>query len=365
MHEELLPNIHMQPPVGDPVPPPPNGIKLQTSNLTPANSAPNSGNRSDPNTGSAQSWEPNEEEHEIITGPSLDEDDSLAAPPPTIRQGRESDNAIRKKRFSKYSVYPNPFNSTIRTVSPEAARALSPQGRNGNTNSNSMVSLAKSTNVSPESSTGRQSINFSRNPSPQTMSPPGAITPATYKPTGSNSIASGVSTPATYHTATAYRHSSSSQTPNQNPSPPNSYAHSYAHSYAPTPATMSRQSLLQQQQTTHPAPPPPSSNISRSSLILPTHQQQQQQHPLSPTVSRASLISQASRMAAGPPAAVSTATPNKDVGRRGSRATLSGMSPTVQALYGQHERDWRRSQQVLPEELVAKGLDEGVFAGLR
>jgi hypothetical protein len=67
------------------------------------------------------------------------------------------------------------------------------------------------------------------------------------------------------------------------------------------------------------------------------------------------------------PAAVSTApsTKDKDVGRRGSRATLSGMSPTVQALYGQHERDWRRSQQVLPEELVAKGLDEGVFAGLR
>jgi hypothetical protein len=41
------------------------------------------------------------------------------------------------------------------------------------------------------------------------------------------------------------------------------------------------------------------------------------------------------------------------------------MSPTVQALYGQHERDWRRSQVVLPEDLVARGLDEGVFAGLR
>lgn len=54
-----------------------------------------------------------------------------------------------------------------------------------------------------------------------------------------------------------------------------------------------------------------------------------------------------------------------DVSRRGSRQTLSGMSPTVQALYGQHERDWRRSQAVLPEELVARGLDEGVFAGLR
>lgn len=44
---------------------------------------------------------------------------------------------------------------------------------------------------------------------------------------------------------------------------------------------------------------------------------------------------------------------------------MSGMSPTVQALYGQHERDWRRSQNVLPEDLVARGLDDGVFAGLR
>lgn len=60
-----------------------------------------------------------------------------------------------------------------------------------------------------------------------------------------------------------------------------------------------------------------------------------------------------------------TPTPNKNDGRRGSRGNLSGMSPTVQALYGQHERDWRRSQNVLPEELVARGLDEGVFAGLR
>jgi hypothetical protein len=54
-----------------------------------------------------------------------------------------------------------------------------------------------------------------------------------------------------------------------------------------------------------------------------------------------------------------------DVSRRASRQTLSGMSPTVQALYGQHERDWRKSQVVMPEDLVARGLDEGVFAGLR
>jgi hypothetical protein len=74
-------------------------------------------------------------------------------------------------------------------------------------------------------------------------------------------------------------------------------------------------------------------------------------------------------MAISPPSATNAAappaTPAKDVNRRGSRGTLSGMSPTVQALYGQHERDWRRSQNVLPEELVARGLDEGVFAGLR
>jgi len=74
-------------------------------------------------------------------------------------------------------------------------------------------------------------------------------------------------------------------------------------------------------------------------------------------------------MAISPPSATNAAappaTPANDVNRRGSRGTLSGMSPTVQALYGQHERDWRRSQNVLPEELVARGLDEGVFAGLR
>jgi hypothetical protein len=74
-------------------------------------------------------------------------------------------------------------------------------------------------------------------------------------------------------------------------------------------------------------------------------------------MSRASLLSVASRQA---PSALNT-----DVSRRGSRQTLSGMSPTVQALYGQHERDWRRSQMVVPEELVARGLDEGFFSGLR
>lgn len=211
---------------------------------------------------------------------------------------------------------------------------MSPPARNGNANSHSMVSLAKSPNVSPESSTGRQSINFSRNSSPHKMSPVsplGTATPATYRPTGSNSLASGASTPATYHTANPYRISSQSMTTNNNPvSPPNSYA-----------------------------------NLSRNSLLPPTHQQQQQHHPLSPTVSRASLISQASRMAISPPSAAPPATPAKDISRRGSKGTMSGMSPTVQALYGQHERDWRRSQNVLPEELVARGLDEGVFAGLR
>jgi hypothetical protein len=95
---------------------------------------------------------------------------------------------------------------------------------------------------------------------------------------------------------------------------------------------------------------------------MPNHQQQQQQHPLSASMSRNSLLSQATRQA--PPLPIPSASAN-DVSRRASRQTLSGMSPTVQALYGQHERDWRRSQVVLPEELVAKGLDEGVFAGLR
>ena len=113
------------------------------------------------------------------------------------------------------------------------------------------------------------------------------------------------------------------------------------------------------------SPPNSYANLSRNSLLPPTHQQQQQHHPLSPTVSRASLISQASRMAISPPSAAPPATPAKDISRRGSKGTMSGMSPTVQALYGQHERDWRRSQNVLPEELVARGLDEGVFAGLR
>ena len=79
-------------------------------------------------------------------------------------------------------------------------------------------------------------------------------------------------------------------------------------------------------------------------------------------MSRNSLLSQAPRQAPLLPIPSDSST---DVSRRGSRQTLSGMSPTVQALYGQHERDWRKSQAVLPEDLVAKGLDEGVFAGLK
>lgn len=313
---------------------------MQTTNLTPASSAPNSGNgnRSAPSAGSARSWEANDEQ-EVITGPTFDEDDSLAAPSPTIRHGRDSDAAIRSKRFSKFSVYPNPYPrqaSTIRTVSPEAARALSPQGRT------SIVSAITNGNGSASSSR-RQSLNFSRNQSPHALSPPGTVTPATYKPTGgSNSTSSGASTPATYHTA------------NPLTSPHNSHAPS---------TNLSRQSLPP---TQHPAPPP-SSNISRQSLILPNHQQQQQQHLSSSSaaanLSRTSLLSQATRQA--PPNPSGPTASSKDVSRRGSRQTMSGMSPTVQALYGQHERDWRRSQNVLPEDLVARGLDDGVFAGLR
>lgn len=242
------------------------------------------------------------------------------------------DNAIRKKRFSKYSVYPNPYNSTIRTVGPEAARALSPQRKSDN----NIASAIASPNNS-KSPSRRQSLNFSRNPSPQALSPSGTVTPATFKPdNGSNSPPSGVSTPATFHTA--YNRQSYSTV-----SPYTSYAS----------ANLSHQSL---------PPPAPSANVSRQSLIMPNHQQQQQQHPLSASMSRNSLLSQASRQAPLLPIPSGSST---DVSRRGSRQTLSGMSPTVQALYGQHERDWRRSQAVLPEDLVARGLDEGVFAGLK
>lgn len=186
----------------------------------------------------------------------------------------------------------------------------------------------------------RQSLNFSRNPSPRTLSP-GIVTPATYKPeNGSNSTSSGASTPASFHTA-YNRNSHATVSPHT--------------SYAPS-ANLSHQSLA-----LHP-PPPPSSNISRQSLIMPNHQQQQQQHPLSASMSRTSLLSQPPRHT---PISVNPYASSNDVSKRGSRQTLSGMSPTVQALYGQHERDWRRSQVVLPEDLVAKGLDEGVFAGLR
>lgn len=246
------------------------------------------------------------------------------------------DNAIRKKRFSKYSVYPNPYNSTIRPVGPEAARALSPQRKSEN---NIAAVIASGNNSTVPSR--RQSLNFSRNPSPQALSPSGTVTPATFKPdnNGSNSPPSGASTPATFHTA--YNRFSNSTV-----SPHTSYAS----------VNMSYQSLAQ-----HP-PPAPSANISRQSLIMPNHQQQQQQHPLSASMSRNSLLSQATRQA---PLMTIPAGSSTDVSRRGSRQTLSGMSPTVQALYGQHERDWRRSQVVLPEELVARGLDEGVFAGLR
>jgi hypothetical protein len=318
-----------------------NGIKLQTTNLTPTDSGPESGNRSDPSAGSGQSWEANEDQEVITSTTPYDDDDSLAAPSPTVRQGRETDNAIRKKRFSKYSVYPNPYNSTIRTVSPEAARALSPQGRNDINIASVITNGNNSTNNSTNPSR-RQSLNFSRNPSPQAFSPPGTVTPATYRPdNGSNSTSSGASTPASFHTA--YNRASQSTV-----SPHTSWAPS---------VNPSHQSLAQ-----HALPPPASSNISRQSLIMPNHQQQQQQHPLSASMSRNSLLSQATRQAPLLPTPSASA---NDVSRRGSRQTLSGMSPTVQALYGQHERDWRRSQVVLPEELVARGLDEGVFAGLR
>lgn len=77
-----------------------------------------------------------------------------------------------------------------------------------------------------------------------------------------------------------------------------------------------------------------------------------------------SLISQATRQPSALPPNAASASSN-DVSRRASQQTMSGMSPTVQALYGQHERDWRKRQSVKPDDLIAKGLDEGVFAGLK
>ncbi|MCP6373899.1 hypothetical protein NL455_28855, partial [Klebsiella pneumoniae] len=64
------------------------------------------------------------------------------------------DNAIRKKRFSKYSVYPNPYNSTIRTVGPEAARALSPQRKSDNNIASTIASRDNS-----KSPSRRQSLH--------------------------------------------------------------------------------------------------------------------------------------------------------------------------------------------------------------
>lgn len=317
-------------------------MKLQTTNLTPNNSAPSSGNRSAPSAGSAQSWEPSDEQ-EIITGASQEDDDDLAAPSPVVRHGAKEDEiAIRNKRFSKFSVYPNPVSATIRTVGPD--RNLSPQGRTPQPIP-SIATTATSSRRSSKRSSTVSSPNFSRNPSPHAISPPGTVTLATYKhvsATGS-STSSGASTPATYHTAVPSRIS-----------PQTSY---------PPSANLSRHSFSQ------PAPPN-SHNPSRQSLILPHYQQQQQQHPHRGSAStyhtaRMSQMSQASLLSHATRQAPLTNGAGKDVSRRGSQQAMSGMSPTVQALYGQHERDWRKRQSVEPGDLVARGLDEGVFAGLR
>lgn len=48
-----------------------------------------------------------------------------------------------------------------------------------------------------------------------------------------------------------------------------------------------------------------------------------------------------------------------------SQYTANTMASDARAAYGYTERDPRHRQGVTPDELVARGLDEGVFAGLR
>lgn len=311
-------------------------MKLQTSNLGSSKGAPSTG--TDSNTPQRSLMEANEYQ-EIITGPAL-EDDDLSAPSPAVRHGKNelperqksAKSAKKRKSWVAPPVAPAPLVQapSPRPISPDTIRNMSPHMRNGN------AFAAEQYRASSPLAT-----NYTHEPPPQQHEEAHAQT--TDEECSSSNAPSMVSAMSRQPT-----NSTSTPTP---VSPLLSRTNSPGGSVSPVKSFSRRGSV----ETYQP------SGSHRPSI---DRHHQYQKPGLETIPSRQGVPSLYHPNSSG--AIIATQINRNRNSVASKRSTQSGMSGAVQGLYGEREREWQRHRQsVLPEELLARGLDDGVFAGLR
>lgn len=341
-------------------------MKLQTNNLGPSSGAPSSG--SDPKSAQRSLMEAKEYQ-EVITGPAL-EDDDLSAPSPAVRQGKDDlpvrqkstksiKSAKKRKSWVAPPVAPAPLVQTPvpRPISPDTIRNMSPHMRNGNAFAAEQYRASSPLAVQPLAT---NYTNYTHEPPQpevhaQTTDDDRAVSPEGRSSTTAASMVSAMSRQPTNTSSTATPTPVSplvSRTNSRSVSPIKSSrrgSQSTVETYQPSGSEKQQQQHHQQQ------PYRPSSEVSR-------HQYQPHLETIPSQQGVPSLYHPN-----GSNASIATHV-NKKSNRNSvasKKSVQSGMSGAVQGLYGQHEREWRHRQSVLPEELLARGLDDGVFAGLR
>jgi len=287
------------------------------------------------------------EYQEIITGPAL-EDDDLSAPYPAVRHGttepperqKSTKTANKRKSWVAPPVAPAPLVTAPipRPISPDTIRNMSPQIRNGNAfaaeqyRASSPLAVqppATMTNYThePEQEVHAQTAPDNRSEDRPSTATPSMVSAVSHQPTRTSSTATATATPIS---PLISRQNSRSI------SPIKSFSRRGSHSTVETyqPSGSERQ---QQQQHTY-----------RSSGESARHQHQYQ-----PQLE--SIPSQQ-----GVPSLYHPNSSNVTFAKKTNRNSVASKR-SVQS----GGSEWRHKQSVLPEELLARGLDDGVFAGLR
>ncbi|OQN96087.1 hypothetical protein B0A48_17887 [Cryoendolithus antarcticus] len=383
-----------QPPSEEPrsgrSPGPPGPMKLQTTNLPYANGFPKSAS-----TAHLPPILQADEEHEVIMGPEDDmEEDEMSAEPPVVKSRTYKNSDLPTEKKKKRRSLPG-FALSPRNSSPDMPRNMSPLARQGNAFAaqqdraesplrQSMAGAGVPPHV-PTTEDVRPPASF-RNVSPVNSAAgsgrgtPTLVSPVSMRPP--QSILSPISPDSPHRSRSPNKmmysngqRASSQGRPSRPGSvrpngsiqtTPNASAINLARSASPPMPngillnSPSRTSLAE---TLRPSMNPETQSIaSRTSKSHLTSPIKPPMDPAKATTRRASRTSLAGTIN-------TTNGGTSRAAKRNSLQSLGGastMSPTVQALYGQHEKEWTRHRQsVTPEELVARGLDEGVFAGLK
>ncbi|KAJ8608024.1 hypothetical protein MRB53_039930 [Persea americana] len=241
---------------------------------------------------------------EIITGPTQDDDDDLAAPAPSVKQGKQQDMVTRQRKRSSVQS----LKSVIRGRSPDT-RTINPIIRQ---QPESHTNLPSTINEQPTAQQDHQPHQLQREILPEDITeeepirkPKNVSPPASYRPTGLPAGQTSV-------------HTSRSSSPIKS---------------LPRQQSSSRISALNQLE----------GNGSMTSLSN----------------------SPPKRRTAGPRSRRTSMQSMSTLNQRQSQYSLSSMSNTMATLYGAHEKTFKDRQSVTQEDLIARGLDEMDFAALR